>query len=56
MTDYELIVVLTPTLTQEESSAVSERLKGLISERGGDIAHEEQWGMRRLAYPIRKGG
>ena len=49
-------MVLTPTLTQEEVSGIHERVKGLITDRGGDIAYEDIWGMRRLAYPLRKAG
>ncbi len=55
MQDYELVAVLSPVLNQEETSRVRERIKGFISERGGTITREEQWGMRRLAYPIKKG-
>ena len=56
MREYELIIVLTPTLTQEEVSGIHERVKGLITERGGDISFEDMWGMRRLAYPLREAG
>ena len=53
---YELVVVLSPILSQEESTGVWDRIKQLIDTHGGDITQEEAWGMRRLAYPIRKGG
>ena len=56
MIDYELVMVLTPTLSQDEASSLIDRVKGTIVESGGDIAHEELWGMRRLAYPIYKVG
>ena len=54
MREYELMVVLNPTLTREASQASWERIKALIEERGSSINHEEQWGTRRLAYPIQK--
>ena len=56
MRHYELVVVLSPTLSQEEATGAWDRIKGLITENGGEITQEEQWGMRRLAYPIRKAG
>ena len=56
MRHYELVVVLSPILSQEESTGVWDRIKQLIDTHGGDITQEEAWGMRRLAYPIRKGG
>jgi ribosomal protein S6 len=31
------------------------KIKGFITTRDAEISHEEQWGTRRLAYPIRKG-
>ena len=52
---YELVVVLSPMLNQEQVSGTWGRIKDFISTRSGDITYEEQWGTRRLAYPIRKG-
>lgn len=52
---YELVVVLSPILNQDQASDVWGRIKDFISNRKGDITHEEKWGTRRLAYPIRKG-
>ena len=54
--DYEMVVMFRPTLTAEEVSALWERFKAFITERGGEITHEEDWGTRRLAYPIRRAG
>ena len=56
MRDYELITVMSPLLSQEESGSTWERINSLITQDGGEITHEEQWGMRNLAYPIRKVG
>ena len=55
MRHYELVVVLSPMLNQEQSTDTWERIKGFISNRNGEIVREEAWGTRRLAYPIRKG-
>jgi len=52
---YELLVVLSPMLNQEELSQTWDKIKGFITTREAEISHEEQWGTRRLAYPIRKG-
>ena len=56
MREYELVVVLNPMLTQEEAKASWERIKALVVERGGSANHEDWWGTRRLAYPIRRRG
>ena len=55
MRHYEVVVVLSPILNQEQAAEAWERIKNFISNRNGDITHEEKWGTRRLAYPIRKG-
>ena len=55
MRHYELVVVLSPMLNQEQVTSTWGRIKEFISNRNGDITHEEQWGTRRLAYPIKKG-
>lgn len=55
MRHYELVVVLTPMISPDEASQAWERIKGFITNREADIVHEERWGTRRLAYPVKKG-
>ena len=42
-------------LNQEQVTETWDKIKGFITTRDAEISHEEQWGIRRLAYPIRKG-
>ena len=42
-------------LNQEQQTDAWGRIKNFINTRNADITYEEQWGTRRLAYPIRKG-
>ncbi len=53
MPSYELTFILRP---QEEAdlSAINERINQLITTAGGEIISRNDWGKRRLAYPIRK--
>ncbi len=56
MRDYELMVVLRPTLTDEELPASIEKISQSIATLGGqagEAVHSAPWGRRRLAYPIR---
>lgn len=55
MRHYELVVVLSPMINPDEASRAWERIKGFITNREADIVHEERWGTRRLAYPVKKG-
>jgi small subunit ribosomal protein S6 len=50
---YELTYVLRP-LDETALGAVNERVTGLISSSGGEITSRNDWGKRRLSYPIRK--
>ena len=45
-------MVLSPALDQEEVDGTMERIHGIITGAGGELTKEENWGMRRLAYPI----
>ncbi len=51
--DYELVVVISPALDEDETKGTIERIHGLITGAGGELVKEEEWGMRRLAYPIK---
>lgn len=53
MREYELMCVLDPELDEAALEAQTERLKTLISGRGGEVLSVEPWGRRRLAYPIK---
>jgi small subunit ribosomal protein S6 len=52
--DYELVVVLSPDVGDEGYPTVIERISSFIQERGGEIKNVDQWGRRRLAYPIHR--
>ena len=53
MRDYEMMVVLSPTLDEAGLEASQERLKTLITNRGGEVVSVEPWGRRRLAYQLK---
>ena len=42
-------------ISPDEASQAWERIKGFITTREAEIVHEERWGTRRLAYPVKKG-
>lgn len=48
---YETIMVLDASKTEEEISALLEKFKSLI-EKHGEIESVDEWGKRKLAYPI----
>jgi len=54
MRNYELSVVLFPTLNEEDKVAALEKVKELIVRFGGEITNVDDWGKRKLAYEIEK--
>ncbi len=54
MRDYELVFIVHPDLETAAIEEVVEKVKGWVDEEGGQISKEDQWGKRKLAYPIRK--
>ena len=54
MNKYELAVVLSAKLEDEERAAAIEQIKGYITRFGGNVTEVNEWGKRRLAYEIQK--
>lgn len=51
---YETVFIITPVLSDEQTKDVIKKFKDLLKDKGAAITHEENWGMRKLAYPIQK--
>lgn len=54
MNKYELALVLSAKLEEEERAAALEKAKSYITRFGGTITNVDEWGKRRLAYEIQK--
>ena len=52
MNKYELVYVIDVNLEDEARKAVIDRFNGMIEQNGGKVTKVEEWGKRRLAYPI----
>lgn len=51
---YESVFIVTPLLTKEQMTEVVDKFRAFLKEKGADLMHEENWGLRKLAYPIKK--
>jgi len=51
---YELMIIFTPVLAEDDFKAAQKKFADLIKENGGSIVHQDAWGLRSLAYPIAK--
>jgi small subunit ribosomal protein S6 len=54
MREYELTYIVHPQVGPEGLTAVMEEVTKLVESHGGAVRKIEPWGLRRLAYPIRK--
>ena len=52
MNKYELVYIIDATIEEEARKGLIERFGELITSNGGEITKVEEWGKRRLAYPI----
>ncbi|MBE6313301.1 MAG: 30S ribosomal protein S6 [Bacteroidales bacterium] len=51
---YETVFILTPVLSDAQMKEAVEKFKDFLKAEGATIVHEENWGLRKLAYPIQK--
>ena len=54
MQNYELMVIFTPVLSEEEYKLAQKKYVDFIVANGGSIVHQNPWGLRSLAYPVQK--
>ena len=54
MNHFELVCILKPDLGKQSQDQVEENMKKYINESGGKIVDQEIWGLKNLAYPIKK--
>jgi len=52
MRNYETVFIVDPVLSEQQIKDAVVKFKKLISDNGGEIYHAEDWGMKKLAYPI----
>ncbi|WP_028574847.1 30S ribosomal protein S6 [Desulfonatronovibrio hydrogenovorans] len=51
---YETLLLLSPELGSEGSKELVETLSGIIDRDGGQVVENDDWGIKELAYPVRK--
>ena len=51
---YETVFIMNPVLSDEQVKECAQKFVAYIKDNGGSIVFENNWGMRKLAYPIQK--
>ncbi len=54
MRSYEVVLIVNPELDENALKGVTDRVQSWITDSGGSVDRVDQWGKRRMAYPIRK--
>lgn len=51
---YETVFIMTPVLSDDQMKETVQKHKKNLEKSGVKVIHEENWGLRKLAYPIQK--
>ena len=54
MNNYELMMIFTPVLSEEEFKAAQKKYTAMVVDAGGSTVHSNPWGLKSLAYPVQK--
>ena len=54
LNQYETVFIATPVLSESQMKEAVKKFKKVITDSKGEIVHEEDWGLKKLAYPIQK--
>ena len=54
MSSYELVLIVSPEVVDEEMPEFITKLSELVNKVGGSVDEINQWGRRKLAYPIKR--
>ena len=54
LNQYETVFITTPVLSDAQMKEAVGKFKDLITSHGCELIHEENWGLKKLAYPIQK--
>ena len=51
---YETVFILTPVLSDDQVKEAVKKVEGILKDQGAKIIFADDWGLRKLAYPIQK--
>eukprot|EP00746_Dinoflagellata_sp_MGD_P055341 gnl/MRDRNA2_/MRDRNA2_240936_c0_seq1.p1 gnl/MRDRNA2_/MRDRNA2_240936_c0~~gnl/MRDRNA2_/MRDRNA2_240936_c0_seq1.p1 ORF type:complete len:122 (-),score=27.91 gnl/MRDRNA2_/MRDRNA2_240936_c0_seq1:139-504(-) len=52
MNKYETVFIVTPVLSDDQVAETVDKFKKFVESNDGKVTHQENWGLRKLAYPI----
>ena len=54
MNNYETVFILNPVLSEDQAKDTVEKFVKVLKKANAEILNNEQWGLKKLAYPINK--
>lgn len=54
MNQYETVFILNPVLSEDQVKEAVDKYVALLKDRGANIINKENWGLKKMAYPIQK--
>ena len=54
MNQYETVFILNPVLSEDQVKEAVDKYVSFLKERGASIINKENWGLKKMAYPIQK--
>ena len=52
--NYETVFIMTPVLSDTQMKETVDKFRNVLKSNGAELVHEENWGLKKLAYPIQK--
>ncbi len=52
LNNYEAVFIMTPVLSEQQMKEAVDKFKTVLTNGGAEIVHEENWGLKKLAYPV----
>ena len=54
MNSYELMIIFTPVLSEDEFKLAQKKYAGMVTDANGTVVNSNPWGLKSLAYPVQK--
>ncbi len=54
MRHYETVFLISPNLSEEETESLVQQMEEVVAKKKGKLINKDEWGKRKLAYPIQK--
>ncbi len=54
LNNYETVFIMTPVLSDDQMKETVKKYQSFLKEKGAEVVYEDNWGLKKLAYPIQK--